>query len=169
MAYKKIVIIDDEKDLCFLIRNILEETGQFRIFEAYEGEAGVRLCVEERPALILLDYVMPGVKGDQIIRKLRNLDCTKLIPIVLMSGLGEMVFFEDIGLYDWLTGGQGNEKKPDGSDCEIEWDKMPEFIARKMNVDYYIAKPFVADRLVKTVERFVLDVPLKQNQGLKTD
>ena len=91
MTKKKIAIIDDEKDLCFLIRSILESTGSYDVFFAHDGRAGIELCVREEPDLIFLDFIMPLVKGDQVIQYIKDHPPGNKPMIVLMSGSGPEV------------------------------------------------------------------------------
>ncbi len=154
MSPRKIIVIDDEPDVCFLLRGILEETGKYCVLEAYEGQEGLRLSLEENPALIFLDYVMPGMTGDQVITCLRKNARTKKTPIVLMSGMGEAVYFDKIGLYAWLT-----EDMRSGADSpdkwDIKWDELPGYVAGKMNADDYLVKPFTSERVLEAAARLV--------------
>ena len=85
----KIVVIDDEKNLCILIKNILESGAKAQVFMAHDGTVGKQLCLEILPHLIFLDFIMPKERGDKVLEFLRNTTETKKIPVVLMSGLVE--------------------------------------------------------------------------------
>jgi len=87
-----IVVIDDEKDLAGLIQMILQADGRFKPVLAYDGQEGIEVCRQEHPDLILLDCVMPRVKGSEVIQILSEDPVLKKIPIVLMSGLEEKAF-----------------------------------------------------------------------------
>ena len=102
MELKKILVIDDEPDLCRLLKTILESTGMYQVSLAFGGLEGIEKCKKEKPDLIFLDYVMPNVKGDVVIECLRGYGDMKNIPIILMSGLGEMIFFDRIDLGKWI-------------------------------------------------------------------
>ncbi len=99
---KKIVIIDDELDLCLLVKENLEETGEFDVFPVDNPVQALETCLKEQPTLILLDIVMPKMKGTEIIKQLKNLPETKKIPIIVISGLGEIVYFKKKNKWQWL-------------------------------------------------------------------
>ncbi len=148
---KKIVVIDDEKDLCGLIKEILEKTGQYQVALAYDGKAGEALCLQEKPDLIFLDFIMPVEKGDKVVAFLKAHPETKNIPIVLMSGLGEMVYFQKKHQWKWLP----NTKVVDGRGEVPEalmWKRIPEEIAKEMGVAVYLAKPFNSAVLLEVTE-----------------
>ncbi len=63
---KRILIVDDEEDFCFFVKGNLEHGGQFEVTTANRGEAGIRVARKELPDLILLDILMPDMKGDQV-------------------------------------------------------------------------------------------------------
>ena len=99
---KKIVMIDDEVDLCLLIKDNLEETGEFEVITTTNPEETERLCLSQKPDLILLDIVMPKIQGTEIVKALKHRAETRTIPIIVISGLGEIVYFRKKGTWKWL-------------------------------------------------------------------
>ncbi|OGU56865.1 MAG: response regulator [Ignavibacteria bacterium RBG_13_36_8] len=83
---KKILIIDDHPDNVFILQDRLERES-FEIITAYDGETGLRKAIEERPDLILLDIMMPGMSGYEVCRKLVETESTKGMPIILVTAL----------------------------------------------------------------------------------
>lgn len=67
MDKQKIVVIDDEKDLCLLIQAILEGTGKYEVLMAHDGLEGIKLIAQTVPSLIFVDFVMPKATGDKVI------------------------------------------------------------------------------------------------------
>ena len=67
----RILIIDDEESMRFVIRGILDLAGHSS-FEAADGEQGIKVCCEERPNLVITDLVMPNKEGIETIKELRN-------------------------------------------------------------------------------------------------
>src|SRR5262245_47235165 len=63
---QKIVLIDDDKDTCELLKNALEKTGCYQGFTANTAVKGEGLCMAEIPDLIFLDFVMPDENGDRV-------------------------------------------------------------------------------------------------------
>ncbi|MDP2653053.1 MAG: response regulator [Candidatus Omnitrophota bacterium] len=91
----KAVVIDDDRDLASLVSELLRDTGRFSVSVAHDGRAGCELCVSEKPDVVLLDYVMPVMKGDEVIRELRGHPATRGVPVILMSGLHEAGVLRD--------------------------------------------------------------------------
>jgi len=101
---KKILVIDDYPDNVFLLQDRLEHEG-FEVIKAYEGGMGIQKAIEEKPDLILLDIMMPGVSGLEVCKKLSNNDETKLIPIILLTALTEAENLKDglqSGAFDYI-------------------------------------------------------------------
>ena len=82
---KKILLIDDEEDFCFFVRQNLEQVGEFEVITANCGEEGINLARERQPDLILLDIVMPKMIGDDVAAALINDPKTKNIPLVFLT------------------------------------------------------------------------------------
>ena len=82
---KKILLIDDEKDFCFFVRQNLEHTGEFEVITVNRGEEGINLAREKKPDLILLDVVMPKMMGEDVAAALTNGPETKNIPLVFLT------------------------------------------------------------------------------------
>jgi CheY-like chemotaxis protein len=89
MDNKKIVVVDDEKNICLLIKSILEPITNAEVFMAHDGSTGKQLCLEKLPHLVFLDFIMPVERGDKVLEFLRDRNETKKTPVVLMSGLSE--------------------------------------------------------------------------------
>jgi DNA-binding response OmpR family regulator len=83
---KKILAIDDNPDNLFLLQDRLEREG-FEVVKAYSGEMGIQKSLEDKPDLILLDVMMPGISGYDVCKKISANEKTKLIPIILLTAL----------------------------------------------------------------------------------
>ena len=84
---RKILVIDDSLMLLSFVNEILTEAN-YRVTAAPTAEEGLRASAGEVPDLILLDYVLPDMKGDEVSRRLLSNPATKKIPVLYMSGLG---------------------------------------------------------------------------------
>lgn len=84
---KKILFIEDEPDQITIVCMRLEKSG-FAALSADTGEEGLRLAIQEKPDLILLDIIMPGMDGFEVCRKLRSNPVTKKIPIIATTAAG---------------------------------------------------------------------------------
>lgn len=84
----KILIIEDDKFLRELIIQKLGKEG-FDVVEAGEGEEGLRKAKEEKPDLVLLDLILPGIDGFEVLRRAKADGETSSIPVVILSNLGQ--------------------------------------------------------------------------------
>jgi CheY-like chemotaxis protein len=85
---KTILIADDEQDVRTIIRMRLERL-QYRVLEAASGTLALELTKKERPDLVLLDWIMPGISGVELLKALRQDPATTHIPLVVMTGQDE--------------------------------------------------------------------------------
>lgn len=80
---KRILIVDDNADSRYSLRLLLDG---YDVLEANGGEEAVDLARTQRPNCILLDVEMPGMDGFEVCRRLRSLEETHTIPIILVTG-----------------------------------------------------------------------------------
>jgi DNA-binding NtrC family response regulator len=83
MVGERLLLVDDDVDIVNLTKSILSEEG-YQIDEAYDGESAIPMVEPERYSLVLLDFVLPGIKGDAVAEKIRGLD--PKLPIILFTG-----------------------------------------------------------------------------------
>jgi DNA-binding response OmpR family regulator len=84
---KKIVVIDDTEMLLIFVEDALATADpNFQISTAFTGSEGVRRAEVTVPDLILLDYSLPDLRGDQVCQRLLQNEATARIPVVMMSG-----------------------------------------------------------------------------------
>ena len=88
MKQTKILIIEDDKFLIKLYSDKLRRQG-FEVFESLTGEEGLnRLSVEE-PDLIILDLVLPGKNGFDVLKEVKDNPETRDIPVIILTNLGQ--------------------------------------------------------------------------------
>lgn len=87
-ARKKILLVDDSATALMLSRIILRKRP-YDIATAADGEEGLRRFHEDRPDLMIMDVVMPGIDGFQACRKIRSLPGGKEVPIFLLSAYAD--------------------------------------------------------------------------------
>jgi DNA-binding response OmpR family regulator len=80
----RILIVDDEADLVAVLRVGLEIEG-FDVIEASDGEEGLRLARDQKPALMLLDLMLPKLDGYKVCRALKFDERYKGMPILILS------------------------------------------------------------------------------------
>jgi DNA-binding response OmpR family regulator len=83
MESKRILVVDDEKDYVHTIRYFLEMNG-YSVLVAHDGNGALEQA-KEMPDLILLDIMMPGMGGIEVLRKLRCDSDTCDIPVIMLS------------------------------------------------------------------------------------
>jgi len=101
----KVLVIDDEAPIRLLCRVNLEAEGM-QVIEAPDGPAGVDKAREERPDVILLDVMMPGLDGWRVAEQLFEDDRTLAIPIIFLTARAEFrdrARGLDIGGVDYVT------------------------------------------------------------------
>lgn len=84
MPNELILIVEDNDKNMKLARDVLNYAG-FRIIEATDGETGVRLATDHRPALILMDIQLPGIDGITALERIRSDERTAAIPAVALT------------------------------------------------------------------------------------
>jgi DNA-binding response OmpR family regulator len=84
----KILIADDDRDVCSVLGMLLTRKGH-NILEAYDGVDAWNKIERERPDLVLLDIMMPGISGLEICRRIRANDQLERIPVLMISALNE--------------------------------------------------------------------------------
>ena len=95
---KKVLIIDDEEDFCFFVRENLLNTGMFDVFVATNGQHGIRLARSEKPDIVLLDLVMPDYPGEEVANILSEDEATAQIPIIFVTALATREDTDSSGL-----------------------------------------------------------------------
>jgi CheY-like chemotaxis protein len=100
-----VLVIDDSPTILKVVQLVLTKAG-FTVDVASDGEEGLAHAARARPALILLDFVMPKMNGYQVCRALAESAELKDVPVVLMSAKGDQVgerFVKVMGIVDYIT------------------------------------------------------------------
>lgn len=84
----KVLIVEDEEPLAMLLQYNLEAEG-FRVSIARRGDEAEISISEERPDLIVLDWMLPGISGIELCRRLRSGKTSRSIPILILTARGE--------------------------------------------------------------------------------
>jgi threonine synthase len=82
---RSIAIIEDDPKATLLLRRILQTQGEYRIFEAHDGVEGVELVCRERPDIILLDLMMPGMDGFEVLEALKANKEVSDVPVIVLT------------------------------------------------------------------------------------
>ncbi|MBV9467872.1 MAG: response regulator [Abitibacteriaceae bacterium] len=86
---KKVLVVDDEEAICRALQLFLEQKG-FEVALAHTGMAALSHVATTLPDLILLDVMMPGMDGLQVLQRLKEDERTKSIPVVILSAAAEL-------------------------------------------------------------------------------
>lgn len=85
-----VLAVDDDKTILGLVVYRLEHSG-YRVITAPDGEEALRLALEQRPALAVVDVMMPKLDGYELTRALRSNEKTKDMPIILLTARAQDV------------------------------------------------------------------------------
>lgn len=118
---KKLMIVDDDKDVNCILKTVLEQAG-FNVVSYFNAESALASIKEEKPDLVMLDVMMPGISGYQACERIKNDPETSAIPVIMLTA------------------------RDMGEDVEM---------AMKYKADWFIAKPFDNDYLIKKITKFV--------------
>lgn len=86
MYEKPILIVDDEQELLIMIRKIFERAGFTQIMTAASAEAALKILSVKMPAMAVLDVMMPGMDGFEVLQEIRR---TSRIPVLMLTARGE--------------------------------------------------------------------------------
>ena len=114
----KILVIDDDPSVRSLVADSLEIEG-YEVCTAEDGFAGLRAIEAHRPDCVLLDVMMPGLDGHQVLQRIRAAEDRPALPVVMLTAY---------------------------SDDATAWQAWTE------GVDYFRAKPFDADELLRYLD-----------------
>jgi two-component system phosphate regulon response regulator PhoB len=128
-----ILIVEDEEPIQILLTYNLQAEG-FRVRATASGEEVQRLVGEERPDLIVLDWMLPGISGIEVCRLLRSRPETRDIPVIMLTARGE----ESERVRGLATGADDYIVKP---------FSVPELMARIKTILRRVNPEAVADRL----------------------
>jgi len=84
----QVLVVEDESALVTLLRYNLEREG-FRVAEARDGEEALLMAREQKPDLVLLDWMLPLLSGLEVCRQMRRMPETKSVPIIMLTARGE--------------------------------------------------------------------------------
>jgi two-component system, OmpR family, alkaline phosphatase synthesis response regulator PhoP len=105
MPTRTILVVDDEPGIVTIVRDYLDRAG-FRVLAAGDGSTALRLARSERPSLMLLDLMLPGIDGLDITRALRQDPATRNMPIIMLTALvdeSDKLVGLELGADDYIT------------------------------------------------------------------
>jgi len=106
MPKNKILVVDDEEDFTRLIKFNLEETGKYEVLTLPNANDIVAQVHMFKPEIILLDIIMPGIKGIEVCEMLNKDLLGKRIPIIILSALAkdaDKYMAYKVGVVDYMS------------------------------------------------------------------
>lgn len=83
-ANKKILLIDDERVLHIMLRSVFATHG-IDVISAYTGEEGIERVINEKPDMVILDVILPTIKGREVCRRLKAMEVSANIPVMFLT------------------------------------------------------------------------------------
>ncbi|MGF1581283.1 MAG: response regulator [Gemmataceae bacterium] len=105
MTRPRILIIEDERDMTDVLKYNLEKEG-YEVMISHDGQEGLRKAQMQIPDLIILDWMLPTLRGDEICRELRAGEKTRTVPILILTAKSEetdQIVGFSMGADDYVT------------------------------------------------------------------
>lgn len=108
MWFKKpsILVIDDDTSIGILTKSRLMRENQYDVIMADNGLDGINMIFNKNPDLIILDWIMPGMNGLEVLNEIKGNPSTTHIPVLMLTGknlVGEIEDAFNAGADDYLT------------------------------------------------------------------
>jgi DNA-binding response OmpR family regulator len=89
MRTTRILIVDDEPDFTALLKENLEESGDFLVRQVNDSSLALKSAMEFRPHLCIIDVVMPGMDGGDVVAQFREEPTLSKVPVMMLTALVE--------------------------------------------------------------------------------
>ena len=99
---ERVLVVDDEPSVHEVVRAYLEREG-FVVLSASDGREGLRMAEDRRPALIVLDLMLPDLSGEEIVREVRRRSDVPILMLTARSAEDDRVSGLELGADDYLT------------------------------------------------------------------
>jgi DNA-binding response OmpR family regulator len=98
----RILVVEDEKDLCNVIRAQLEAEGH-AVFQAFDGSSALAQVEQQRPELLILDLMLPGLDGLAVCRRIRTKHLMPILMLTARSAEADRVLGLEVGADDYVV------------------------------------------------------------------
>ena len=180
-----ILVIDNDEEVRYTIGQYLAARG-YDILYAPDGITGVEEAKKHQPFIIILDVMLPGKEGWEILRELKNDNSTKDIPIIVVSILGDKNLGYSLGAFEYISKPFSSEQILSAvskiesvanrrienitlvDDDEFEYEKFKnEFKNEKIKIDYIQDSELAYDRIIKTQpDLVIIDLIMPKLDGI---
>ena len=96
--HAKILVIDDKDSNRKLLEVFVQADG-YQTVAATDGETGIAMAISEQPNVILLDLMMPGLDGFEVVRRLKSNPETASIPVIVVTALYDIASRQRLGVW----------------------------------------------------------------------
>lgn len=100
---KKVLVVDDEQDMRVFITTMLETSG-FKVIVARDGPEGLKTARSRKPALIIMDIMMPKESGIYLYREVKKDPDLRRIPVIMLSALSRKTYSHSQQVMDRYEG-----------------------------------------------------------------
>jgi DNA-binding response OmpR family regulator len=108
-----VLLIEDEFGFRRIYTSVFKYAG-YDVLDAEDGEKGYQMVLKHRPSIVLLDLLLPKMNGFEVLKKIRETDELKTMPVIILSALGEereVGMGLSMGANDYLIKGKSNPKE----------------------------------------------------------
>lgn len=101
---RKILVVDDSSTNSFLLESLFRDEG-FEVFTAFSGKKAIEIVLKDSPNVILLDIMMPGMTGYDVLEALGKNEDTKKIPVIMVTAKSKAEEFDKViklGAVDYI-------------------------------------------------------------------
>ncbi|MBI5179104.1 MAG: response regulator [Nitrospinae bacterium] len=102
----KVMIVDDDPNIGLLVEMTLRKKGDFQITNCSSGEMALETISHDRPDIVLLDIMMPGMDGYEVCKAIKSSPDTKFISVIILSArreMGDKIKGMDLGADDYIV------------------------------------------------------------------
>ena len=98
-----ILVVDDEIEACKVLDEFLSSKG-YEVHTAYDGPSAIGKIKEVKPHLVLLDMIMPGMHGTEVLKEIQNIDpAVKIVMVTVVTDEEKACETFEFGAYDYIT------------------------------------------------------------------
>jgi twitching motility two-component system response regulator PilH len=144
---KKILLVDDSEEQVIFISRVLEDNG-FEYKVARNGNEALEAIKKERPLLIILDIMMPGKSGLNVLQKLKQDEDLKSIPVIIASGATEATGIN-------LTTGQKDESRKESDEVALRFGEIISAKLSDLKPNAVLEKPVNPDVLIAKIKELI--------------
>ena len=176
---KTILAVDDEEHILELLAYNLEHDG-YRVLRAETGEAALDILEKEEIDIVLLDWMLPGIDGIEVLRRIRSHNKLRTLPVILLTAKGDEIskvvglevgsddyLVKPFGIHELLARIKAVLRRSDGSFVVKEIEKEEKIVVDYLEINYLRRTVTINGELVElSYKEFELLYLLAKNRGI---